>query len=189
MNSVTFTHLTINNEEELILLLNKFPNIKANEWIKTPSALYSEIKNNECVLGLEDGKLHRRVDVAAVKCFHTNQNGERFQIIEEKQVFKNGMMRERGNKYIAEKVQAGESPEQAAIRGLAEELQISGPNVHVIALPEENKFEKRESPTYKGIQCSYNTYAFSCEISDVYYKNCYIEEQKDKSTFFSWVKI
>ncbi|MBA3237967.1 MAG: NUDIX domain-containing protein [Parachlamydiaceae bacterium] len=189
MNTVGFKQLTINNEEELKIWLNKFPNIKANEWIKSPLALYNEIKNSECVFGLEEGKLYRRLDVVSVKCFHTNPNGQRFQIFEEKQVFKNGMIRERGNKYIAEKIQAGESPEQAAIRGLAEELHISGPNVQVVALSEENKFEKRESPTYKGIQCSYNTYSFSCEISDVDYKSSYVEEQDDKSTVFSWVKI
>lgn len=189
MNSVGFVPVEINSKEDLGHLLGKFPDIKPNEWIKSVSALYGEIKNGECVLGIEDEKLHRRVDVVAIKCFHTNEEGQRFQIFEEKQLFKNGMERQRGNKYVAEKLQPNETPEACAIRGLAEELQIAGPNVCVVPLVEENKTEKRESPTYKGIHCSYNTHVFSCEVPKLLYKDSYIEEQEDKSTFFSWVKI
>ncbi|MBX9703312.1 MAG: NUDIX domain-containing protein [Silvanigrellaceae bacterium] len=189
MNSTAFVPLSINNEEDLNLVLSKFPDIKSNEWIKSVSTLYGEIKNGECILGIEDEKLHRRVDVVSIKCFYTNEEGQRFQIFEEKQVFKNGMERRRGHMYVAEKLQPNETLEECAKRGLAEELQIAGPDVHVMPLAEENTFEKRESPTYKGIQCSYNTHFFSYEVPKLFYKESYVEEQDDKSTFFSWIKI
>lgn len=181
--------LEFNSEQDLLQLLSNYPNVDTATWIKGVSSLYSEVKNGECILEIEDGKLHRRVDVVAVKCFHTNNRGERFQLYEEKQVFKNGNARERGYKYVAEKLHAGENPEQGALRGLAEELQISGPDIHVTPLVAENTFKKMESATYKGISSSYNTYVFSCEISDAHYKDSYVEDQEDKQTFFSWIKI
>lgn len=189
MNSIGFKHRELNSEEDLNVLLKEFPNIDTSTWDKPVSALYSEIENGECVLGIEDGKLHRRVDVVSVKCFHTNEDGQRFQICEEKQVFNNGVVRERGNKYVAEKLKVGETPEQCAIRGLAEELQIEGPDVQVIPLIDENTCKKRESTSYKGIQCSYNAYIFSCEIFKTHYKDSYVEKQSDKETFFTWIKI
>jgi hypothetical protein len=188
INSVEFEPLSIKSEEELCIWLNKFPDIKPNEWIKTVSDLYKEIETGECILGIEDKKLHRRIDVVSIKCFHTNEEGQRFQIFEEKQVFKNGRERQRGFNYIAEKLQSNETPEECAKRGLAEELQIAGPDVHLVPLTEENKFEKRET-SYTGIQGSYNKYFFSCEIPKLFFKDSYIEEQEDKSTYFSWIKI
>lgn len=189
MSSLNIQQVSLSSQQDLDQLLAKFPDIDTGTWIKSVSSLYNEVKTGECILEIEDGKLHRRVDIVSVKCFHTNDNGERFQLFEERQIFKNGNTRERGYKFIAEKLQLGESPEQAAIRGIAEELQISGPEVHVISLPEENTFERKESSAYKGLQSSYNIYFFSCEISANHYKNTYVEEQQDKSTFFSWFKI
>ncbi len=189
MNNSCFSPIIVNCEEDLCLLLSRFPDIKPNEWIKSVSALYGEIKNGECILGIEDEKLHRRVDVVSIKCFHTDDQGERFQLIEESQIFKNGIVRPRGHKYVAEKLQPNELPEECAKRGLAEELQIAGPEVHVVPLTEENTFEKKESPSYKGIQCSYNKYFFSCEIPKSLYKSSYTEVQEDKSTLFTWIKI
>ncbi len=189
MYKVDFVPLKINNEEDLSFILSEFPNIKPNEWVKSVSTLYREIENGECILGIQEEKLHRRVDVVSIKCFYTNEESQRFQIFEEKQVFKNGTERQRGFKFVAEKLQLNETPEDGAKRGLAEELQIAGPDVHVVVLVEENTCEKKESSTYKGIQCSYNKYCFSCEIPALFYKDLYIEKQEDKSTFFTWIKI
>ncbi len=188
MNRLEFSPVNICSVEDLDKLLLSFQ-INPNNWIKSVPALYNEVKNGDCILVIEDGKLHSRVNGVVIKCFYTNTQRERYQLFEEKQVFKNGQTRERGHKFVAEKLQSGESPEQGALRGLSEELQISGPDVHVIPLFEENKCDSIESPDYRGIQTSYNTYVFSCEISDSHYKNFYVEDQEDKQTFFSWVKI
>jgi hypothetical protein len=183
-----FKQVFIDDEEGLRKLLSHF-HINSDTWIKSISALLKEIKNGECILGIEDGKLHCRVNGVVVKCFYTNDQQERFQLFEEKQVFKNGQIRKRGHRFVAEKLKSNESPEQGALRGLAEELQISGPDVHVVPLFEENRCDTRESLDYIGIQTTYNSYVFSCEISDSHYKDCYVEDQEDKQTFFSWIKI
>ncbi|MBA3238107.1 MAG: NUDIX hydrolase [Parachlamydiaceae bacterium] len=163
--------------------------INPDYWIKSVSSLYDEVKNGDCILVIEEGRLRSLVTGVVIKCFHTNSQGERYQLVEDKQVFKDGQTRKRGHKFVAEKLRSGESPEQGALRGLVEELQISGPDVHVIPLFEENKCDIVDSPDYKGIQTCYNTYVFSCEILDSYYKNSYVEVQADKQTYFSWAKI
>ncbi|MBA3603293.1 MAG: hypothetical protein H0W50_06565 [Parachlamydiaceae bacterium] len=183
-----FNMTDLNSTEDLSELLSYFQ-IKYDNWIKSVSDLFNEIKKGDCRLSIENGILHRHVEGVAIKCFYINSQGERFQLFEEKQVFKNGRVREGGHPFVAEKLQFNESPEQGALRGLAEELQISGPDVHVISLPKENKCDTIDCPTYKGIQSTYNTAVFYCEIPDSHYRSFYIEEQEDKQTFFSWIKI
>lgn len=191
MIQTEFTPLNITSKAELKdIIRNQFPYINTDSWMKKVSALYAEIKNGECILGIENEKLHRRVDVVSIKCFYTDENFQRFQLIEEKQVFTNGKDRPpRGYKWVAEKMQRGESPEHAAIRGLKEELKIFGSDVHVESLPKENTFEKRESDTYKGLECSYNKYWFSINIIKAHYKDSYVEVQGDKQTFFKWIQV
>ena len=183
-----FNMTDLKSPEDLNELLSYFQ-IKPEDWIKSVSDLFTEIKKGGCRLTIENGMLHRHVEGVAIKCFYINSQGERFQLFEEKQVFKNGQVRERGHLFVAEKLQFNESPEQGALRGLAEELQISGPDVHVISMPEENKCNTIDCPTYKGVQSTYNTSVFYCEIPDSHYRSFYIEEQEDKQTFFSWIKI
>jgi len=183
-----FNMTDIKTAQELHELLLHFQ-IKTDKWIKSVSDLFNEIKNGDCLLNIEKGMLHRHVEGVVVKCFYTNSQGERFQLFEEKQIFKNGRVRKRGHLFLAEKLQFNEPSEQGALRGLAEELQISGPDIHVIPLPKENKCDTIDCPTYKGIQSTYNTFVFYCEIPDSHYRSYYIEEQDDKQTYFSWIKI
>lgn len=187
-NVLEFKQVFVDDEEGLRKLLWHFQ-IYTENWIKSVSSLFKEIKNGECILGIVDGKLHSRVNGVVIKCFYTNDQQEKFQLFEEKQVFNNGQTRERGHRFVAEKLKFDESPEQGALRGLAEELQISGPEVYVIPLLEENKSDTIDSPDYRGIQTTYSSYVFSCEIPDSHYKNFYVEDQEDKQTFFSWVRI
>ncbi len=188
MNNLGFNPVNLCSVDDLDKLLSHYQ-INPDNWIKSVTALYNEVKIGDCILAIEDGKLHCLVNGVVIKCFYTNTQGERYQLFEEKQVFKNGQIRKRGHKFVAEKLRPFESPNQGALRGLAEELQISGPDVQVIPLFDENKCDTIESPDYKGIQSRYNTYVFSCEITESHYNNCYIEDQEDKKTFFSWVKI
>ena len=183
-----FNQIILSDEEELNQLLSYYQ-INPDNWIKSMSTLYKEIEDGDCILGIKNGKLHCLVNGVIIKCFFTNDKQERFQLFEEKQVFKNGQTRERGHRFVAEKLKSDESPEQGALRGLTEELQISGPDVHLIRLSEEDKCDTVESIDYRGIQTTYSTSVFSCEIPDSHYKDYYIEDQEDKKTFFSWVKI
>lgn len=183
-------NLSINSVEDLNAVLSRFPQIKTSTWIKDVSSLYNEIKNNECVLEIgKNGDLLRRVDVVMVKCFYTDRDGNRFQLVEEKQVFKNGKIRERGFDYVAEKLQAGENPEQSALRGLEEELQVSGPDIELTSMQDQNASDTKESPSYLGISSVYTKHVFSCNIPDKHYHENYVEVQPDKTNYFKWVKI
>lgn len=183
-------NLNIGSVAELNKVLSNFPEIDANKWVKSPELLYKEIKENDCRLSIEKGELLRRVDVIRVKCFYTNPEGERFQLVEEKQVFKNGKVRNRGFNFVGEKLKEGEDPKLGALRGLAEELKIAGPNVQVKSLEEENTSVTLESPTYLGIKSNYRTYNFAYEVPEEEFKPSYVEiDEGSKDTYFSWVKI
>ncbi|MBA2369363.1 MAG: NUDIX hydrolase [Candidatus Protochlamydia sp.] len=188
MISSNSIQLNINSLDGLKELLNNYKVCPTN-WIKSVNALYNEVTKGDCTLSIKNERLHSHVNGVVIKCFYTNDQGEKYQLFEEKQVFKNGQTRERGHKFIAEKIQSNESPEQAALRGLAEELKIFGPKVSLTPLFEENKCDTVDSPDYKGIQTTYCTNVFLCEISPTHYKDFYVEDQEDKQTFFSWVKI
>lgn len=184
-----FKELHFNSQSELNNLLYQHQ-IDPTKWIKTPQNLFKEVQERDCILGLEDGQLHRKVQVAHIKCFYTNNHGEKLQLKEDRQVFKNGNVRERGFQFVAEKIQFGEPPKDAALRGLSEELQIFGPDIDVVPLEEENIFERRASSnTYVGIASSYQVYVFKCDIPHNHYRDSYVEVQEEKQTFFSWMKI
>lgn len=180
--------VNLGSVEDLEKLLDRFQ-INRDKWRKKISDLYSEVKIGDCILSIEKGKLHRLVNGVSIKCFYTNGLGDRYQLIENKQIFKNGQELKRNLKCVSEKLQTGESPEQGAIRGLFEELKISGPDVHVIPFPEENRCDTVDAPDYSGIQTTYDTSVFTCEIPESHYKNSYEEVQDDWTTSFSWVKI
>ena len=95
------------------------------------------------------------------------------------------MIRKRGNKFVAEKMKAEETPDQAALRGLEEELQISG----VPVVSSHVGHAQKESPTYLGIQSNYNTYYYNCEIPHEKYLPSYVERQVDKRTYFTWEAV
>src|SRR5688572_11068655 len=156
-NSLNVSSLKALNETLAIF------NLDSSTWVKTPESLFEEIEKKESVLEV---RLHRKVEVVCVRCFQKNKQNETFQLIELKQVFKDGTVRIRDFKYVSEKMMPGETPQQAAIRALAEELQISGPELKIEALSSENTFKTNDSPSYKGIFSSYNLYYFKTEIPD-----------------------
>lgn len=175
---------TIQDEDQLIAALSQYK-IDTSTWGKPVSNLYKEIKEGECALDLEKDGLNRRVSVVTVKCFHTNAAGERFQLIEREQVFKDGRVRNRNLQHLAEKAFPNESIGATALRALKEELGITGLMVRL----GDNKVEVNESSSYKGVKSTYELNSFSCEIPLEKYKEEYVEKQKDKDTYFSWMKI
>jgi hypothetical protein len=191
MNGLDFNPVNLNSLDDLKKLLDCYQ-INTDIWTESGSSvssLYDEVKAGDCTLEIKDGKLHSRVNGAVIKCTYTDNEGNRYQIFEEKQVFQTGKIRNRGHRFISEKIRFCETPEEGALRGLAEELQISGPEIRLIPQFDENKCDTIDSPYYKGIQATYNSYVFSCEIPHSHYRERYVEKQEDKTTHFSWVKI
>lgn len=188
--NIGFQPLQVRSLDSLNLLLYNME-INQKDWVKNSAALFKEIEEGDCILGIQNQvTLVRRVDIARTRCFYTNEKNERFKLVEVNQIFNDGRSRQRGWDYVAEKIQLGEDPKVGAIRGLAEELGISGPEIEIISVPEENDFDERSSSqTYIGIAAIYNNYSFKCEIPKKYYQSEYVEIQDDKKTIFQWVKI
>ena len=55
----------------------------------------------------------------------------------------------------------------------------------------ENKLgERKDSNSYPGLHTIYRENSFTCVLTDDQYnEDGYVENQKDKSTYFKWIKI
>lgn len=181
--------IKISNIDELSKILID-ANLPTDKWIKPVSNLLNEINNGETVLEIINGELYRRVEVVSVRCLYKSQTGENYKLVEDRQEFKSGTTRKRNFDYIAEKISPSESPLAAALRGLSEELQISGDNLSLQELPEQYEECKQYSPSYLGLKCMFKKHWFVLQMpEDKYNKDGYKEEQSDKTTYFTWQKV
>lgn len=164
--------------------------IDPSKWVGvTLQNLYDDLHKGECSLEIKEGKLHRRINVVSVHCFHTNHNQERFRLIEEKQILPNGDTRQRGYPFVSETMKPDESPHDAAVRALAEELQISDPELQFQPSPEDDEDKIKESTSYIGIHGRYIVYHFKTDIPSRLFRERYVELENGTETHFSWVKI
>ncbi len=162
--------------------------IDSNLWngVK-PSNLLADIQKGESVLEIEEDQLYRRVNVVSVYCYFTNDNNEKMRLVEEKQIMPDGKMRLRGYTFVSETMKKGESPQQAARRGLAEELQISDPELQFEVLNDE-KITK-ESTTFVGINTHYLIHYLKTEIPLRHFKEHYVEMENGVETHFKWERV
>jgi len=181
----------IQSLQDLIKLLS-LHNIKTDKWVKGPDQLYQEITKGECSLCVHDNattksnQLIRLVKAVEVRCLYVDGNNRHFELIEERQEFKNGITRLRNVNFVAEKLMPGEEPSIAATRALSEELQI-----HNIPFSEPYDIKTRleESKSYLGLVTEYTVYHFKFHMTDQHYRQTYEEHQPDKTTYFSWKLI
>ncbi|MDO8590617.1 MAG: hypothetical protein Q7R65_01420 [bacterium] len=155
---------------------------------KTMEHLLKEIEEGETELVSENGTLVRKVTFGASRVYYTAPDGKKYQLIEDKQVFKDGRERRRKmNDAVLEKMKRGEDTTRAMERGMQEELGLSG-NIEL------NKIDARErrdiSDSYPGLTTLYSEHHFEATLSDEQHKpEGYIEKQEDKSTFFIWREV
>jgi hypothetical protein len=167
--------------------------IDVSEWgkgqAKTLAHLQKEIEDGETVLvNGKRGELLRRVVVCSADVFYVSHDGQKFRLKEEKQIFKDGRERKRNlENSVSEKMKPGEDPKKAIIRGLKEELGIEGE----ISLKETGVDEQiLSSPSYPGLQSHYIHHKFEAILNDEQFRpEGYVEEQKDKSTYFVWEEV
>lgn len=181
----------INSEEDLISKLKEY-NIPYENWgsgeAKTVSNLLDELKNDECSIIDENGKLMRSIEFVGVRVFYT-ENGTKYYLKEDRQVFKDGRIRRRRiRSSIGEKMSFGEDPRIASLRGMKEELGVEIDDSQLIEQKDINY--SNTSQSYPGIESKYIGHIFSCELrKDQYRPEGYVENQKDKSTYFVWEKV
>jgi hypothetical protein len=175
---------TINSKKDLINLLKSF-NVNIDSYntgrFKSIKHLYTELKNNECVLSSENGVLYRNVNFVGAFIHHKNET-----LKESKQVFKDGRERIRSNMpySMAEKFILGENTSDVLVRGLKEELDVSIDRSQFVYLKE---VYVEENGDYPGIQSQHIGKIFKVNLNtNQYSKKGYIENQSDKKVYFNW---
>lgn len=193
MEKINQNKYEIKDLEGLELFLNK-NNINFSLWgqgkAKTTRHLLSELNENECVLIENEGGVERHIKTC---CFdiYFEKNNEKYRLIEDKQVFKDGRIRIRKDFLdtgLGEKMTLDEPPEKALARSLREELKI----MELLEFKEKGivKTEPKDSNSYPGIKTINEKYLFEVTMPYKYFNpNGYIEEQEDKTTYFVWEKI
>lgn len=152
---------------------------------KTVSHLMRELISGESRLAVDDdtGQLVRRVSGAQLRLRHDGLT-----LVEALQVFTDGraepVRRRDMQASVGEKMQAGEDPRAAAIRALAEELQITTP----VTLGDPQVLRKRsESFSYPGLISHFTTWTFDVDLpAEAFREEGYVEVQSDKVSYWTW---
>lgn len=156
---------------------------------KTLAHLQKEIENGETVLVAgEKGELLRKVMFGGADVYYQSPDGKKYRLKEEKQVFKDGRERHRDLGHaVSEKMKPSEDSRTAMIRGIQEELGISGE----VALTQIGTDEEKiTSFSYPGLESQYVRHKFLAILSDTQFKpEGYVEDQPDKSTYFVWEEV
>jgi ADP-ribose pyrophosphatase YjhB (NUDIX family) len=154
---------------------------------KTVSHLLRELREGEATLHLTaDGKILRHALGATLHVQATDpDSGRQLTLVEDHQRFHDGRVRRRklpGS--VGEKMSPGETPEQAAVRALAEELDI---HVPVELGPSTLETKTTDSQSYPGLITRYDFYHFTVTLpSEAFRPDGYVEVQSDKQTVFVW---
>ena len=159
---------------------------------KTVHDLFHEIENGETEVEFsETGEVLRIVHVVAGDItFYDPETGKTCRLKEDKQVSKmDGSIKHRPELHgaVAEKMKVGEDPREATLRGIHEELGISG---DFEIGDEELIQETRHTPTYPGLTSQYRIHRVPVKIDKAsFIQNGYSEEQPTKINYFVWEDI
>jgi hypothetical protein len=166
-------------------------NIDHTSWgqgaTKTLEQLFTEVQDHESRLiePRDTSVLGRMVRVAGVD-ITAHIDGKRLRLYEKEQVFHHdGSTRKRKlATSISEKIAGDELPEEAAIRGIHEELGVTygGLLTHIA----ERLVIRESSDSYPGLFSVYRTHTFAAQFSSQEYREEYTEVQPDKTTYFAW---
>lgn len=180
--------------DDITVLKNKLAEyqIPVEQWgsgkSKTIHHLNDELKNSECYLEEKNGEIIRYIEFVGIKIYFDNGE-DRFFLKEDRQEFNDGRIRRRNiPSSVSEKMQFGEDSSLAAVRGISEELGIEVKTSQIIK--RRDLFYDGGSLSYPGLKTKYKGHQYICNLEpEQYDPNGYIEVQKDKKTFFVWIKI
>lgn len=185
-----FWEVHMQSSEAALALLRKH-DIAFHTWgagvTKTLEHLLKEIEAGESVLEEETDSLLRRTRTLGLNVFY--MDGEKvLALAEEKAVFANGHVRVRDlDTSLGEKMSRSETAENAAYRSLREELGIHEYLKLDIQMPYLK--EPRESTSYPGLCTVHEIYLVNVLLPSHLYKERYVEQQKDKTTYFVWKEV
>ena len=180
-----------NSIEELKQYLIRF-SIPINLWgtgyAKTIEHLFEELQNEECQIKEINGYLVRFIEFVGVRVLYKDENGDTWLLKEDRQEFRDGRTRRRNMpSSVSEKMKYGEDALISAVRGMKEELGI---DVSLNQLIKQRPFiYDGSSQSYPGLKSKYKGNHFTCYLKkEQFDDNGYVEVQKDKSTYFIWIK-
>lgn len=157
-------------------LIELFPKITTGN--KTQEHIIQELALGECELASKGGSIVRVVNLVTIKIENQGKL-----LIEAFQELHNGKRVDRRIIGVAEKAQTGETPEQAALRGIAEELEgISPQTLESTGF----EFEPNSVSKYKGIQSYAAKYTFEAVLKPEDVRDRYEEFREGDRTVFVW---
>jgi hypothetical protein len=135
--------------------------IDTSQWgtgaAKSLQDLWNEIASGDAYL--EDNPPQRVLNIVDVVVHCGNRV-----LVEHEQQLSDGRTRYRGLP-LSEKMKPGESPVEAAIRGLNEELQVRSSDVKVLNASLQPQPIHRESRSFPGLQTKYQIYKIEVEVN------------------------
>lgn len=158
---------------------------------KTFDHLLNEIECQEAILTTNvNGELLRKVEIVGAAIYYLTDDGSKYYLLEEKQIYVDGRERRRSainNRSVFEKKKPNESPMGAMTRGIQEELGLEGD----IYLEKADMYHTvTDSASYPGLKADNTFYMFESMLTQEQFNpDGYIERQPDKTTYFTWVKI
>lgn len=167
-------------------------NIPTGEWNKGNAKgvrdLAGEVLRGESTLFKEGGELIRRVEEVHIDIRYTTPEGVELQLVEDRQEFNDGRVRERGHIGVREKAKPKERSVSAARRGIAEELGITrGFLLESLGTSEE---VRDSGYSYPGLKTKYIIHEMKTKFEDeAYNPEGYKEVQADKTTYFVWREV
>lgn len=171
----------------------EFYAIEINRWgtndAKTIQHLIKEINEGESTLcENDDGLLVRQLNIVTAKIYFETNEGTKYILSEDRQVFNDGRRRIRQNdSSVSEKMKPNENPEDAIKRGIQEELSIQG---ELIITNYEKKTSTNYTDSYPTLLSQYIIHRFNVYLNEAQFNiNGYFEEQPDKTTYFIWLKV
>jgi len=155
---------------------------------KTSANLLDELDNEECIIKDEGGYLVRYIEFVGIRILYKDKNDVTWLLKEDRQEFKDGRIRRRDmQSSVSEKMKSGENPLVSAVRGIEEELGVKIESSQLRKL--RPMYYNGGSQSYPGLKTKYVGHQFTCYLTpEQFVENGYVEVQKDKSTFFKWVK-
>lgn len=181
----------VTTTEDLINLLKKH-SVPVDSWgtgnSKTVGHLMNELKNKECYLEDKGEYLTRYIEFVGIRVYYKDENDCVWALKEDRQEFNDGRTRKRTMpSSVSEKMKFGEDPLISAIRGIEEELGVKVEG-HQLRKYRDLRYDGG-SMSYPGLETKYKGHQYMCYFDKSQFDpNGYVEIQKDKKTFFTWVK-
>lgn len=147
------------------------------------SSLYGELVTGDSLLTEEDGRPLQLIEGVSLTVTYGD-----LVLREARQVFTDGRTVSRGFQQgsVSEKLMPGETPEQAAVRGMEEELEREPGEYELFPETHTDTIE-RLSVAFPGLPGRYVLHRFPVAMLPAGFRTGgYVEHQPDKSTYFEW---